>query len=710
MRICRKLFLATALLWPVVVLSKSTLDEQVVGPANAGGWYVFSPNGGHVAYAGNRGTRVGVMVDGVAGPTFDELYNPFGQSFMSPANIAAITASPGGRTNQASQGAPVIMSADGQHYAYIGRQGEEYVVIHDGKEIARGPRNGLSLNYNPLTLSPAGKHVFWNETTGAGSARWLQRLVIDGKPGPWSGHQDILPVFNADETRYAYTYISSEDANKRELIVDGKPAAYQGRNPMFTADGKYLLTEGPDQYGRVAALLVDGKPQIKTSGLRKVLLAPVGSRYAAIAFREASGGGGVYVLYIDGREIPDTENVSEVWFSPDGKHYAAAIENKAARSMYMIVDGKKQREYQGVNTNIAPVWFDNNSRFIYLVTGGGRPFVVVDDQEYEIAYLGGNKIVTAGPHYAYHTYDGSNRKHSLIIDGQEKLLAGFYPRGFGLSPDGKRHAYQASQIGRSDVAGMVVDGSMIEGFFPHQFGNLAGGSNTDGLSGFRFSPDSQHLAMIGGYKDPSSVGLYVDNKLVFPSPRQMLNLTFTPDSNYLTWLTSKTFPDRPQPYNLVYLNGEQVLKLGSIDLLRVGGTWDMSKEGVLTVVSVDGDQVKRFRITPDPEMKLANWVSQAEESLAGLQAEKQQAEKQAAADAAAAKAKIEADQATVAAKAKEDAEALAAKRKADYEAAVAAKQKAYQEAVEAKRKARLLQLENAKRARQGLPPLQSLPE
>ena len=706
MKTFRYLLLLPALLWAIEGHAKATVEELVVGPANAGGWYTISPSGGRVAYAGNRGTRVSVIVDGIEGPVLDELYTPHGASFFSPPNVAAITASPGGRTNQAAQGTPVIMSADGKHYAYAGRQGEEYVVIHDGKEVARNARSALSLNYNPLTLSPTGKHVYWNETTGTHSARWLQRLMIDGKPGPWSGHQDILPVFSPNDSRYAYSYVSPDDANKRELIVDGKPAGYNGHKPVFTADSRHLLVEGVAANRGVEALLVDGKPQIKTNAVKKVVPAPVGSRYAAIAFKQQ---GSVYMLYIDGKEIPGTENVVEVWFSPDGKRYAAAVENKAARAMFMVIDGKKQREYQGIGTNVAPVWFANNSRLAYLVTSGGRSFLIVDDQEFALAYLGGDGVVARGDHYAYHTYDGSNRKHSLMIDGKEVLLSGYYPRGYGLSPDGKRHAYQASQIGRSDVAGMVVDGKMLEGFFPHQFGNLQASANASGLSGFMFSPDSQHLALLGGNADPKSVGLYIDGNLVVPTRRGLMNLTFTPDSQHLAWLTSETFPDRPQPYNLVYLDGEQVLKLGKVDLLRVGGTWDMGSDGVLTVINEDGDQVKRFRITPDSGMTIAKWVSEAGTMQAKAQADQAATQKQAAEDAATAKAQADADRAAAAEKAKADAAAAAAKRKADYEAAVAAKKQAYAEAVEAKRQARLLQLENAKRARQGLPPLKSLP-
>ncbi|MGB5324291.1 MAG: hypothetical protein WBN40_02550 [Pseudomonadales bacterium] len=595
--------------------TKATVEEQVVGPANAGGWYVFSPSGGRVAYAGTRGTRVGVTVDGVQGPDLDELYTPHGASFMSPQKVAAMSASSGGRTNQAAQGAPVIMSADGKHYAYAGRQGEEYVVIHDGREIARGPRNTLSLNYNPLALSPGGKHVYWNESNGTGNARWLQRLVMNGKPGPWSGHQDMLPVFSPDDSRYAYTYVSPDDANRHELIVDGKPAGYKGKKPVFTADSKRLITHGHAAHGGVDAILVNGKAAIKTRGVQKLVLAPVGGSYAAIALKETSAGAGVYTLYIDGKEIPGTENVKEVWFSPDGKHYAAAVENKASRGMYMVVDGNKQREYQGVNTNVAPTWFANNNRLIYLVVSGGRSFVIVEDKEFEIAYLGALTATPTQNHFAWHTYDGSNRKHALIIDGEDVLLPGYYPRGYALSSDGKRHAYLASQIGRSDTAGFVADGKMVEGFFPTDSIRIPQ-SNTQGASGFLFSPNGQHLVVAGGYADPQSAGLYVDGKLVQASRTSFTNMMFTPDSNHLAWLSSQKMPDRPRPYPTVYMDGEPVLRLGDVNLLLVPGAWDMTPDGVLNVIEQDGNQVKRFRVNPDPGMTISKWVNEAGVTLA----------------------------------------------------------------------------------------------
>jgi len=635
-----------------------------------------------------------VIVDGVAGPEFDELYSATGQPFFIAPTLQAFTATTGGPTITVSQ-PPVLMSPDGRHWAYAGRQGEDYVVIHDGKEVGRGPRPTLALDLGPLTLSPNGNHVHWVESNGPGVARYLYRLMLDGEHGPWSAHHNMVPVFSPDEERNAYIIVDQNDGQKKPLVVDGKLASYTGQQPVFTADGKHLLTQTLGGVGE-QGLSVDGKLRIQTSGLRKVLPAPVGGSYAAIAFKQTGAGQGVYMLYIDGEEIPGTEDAIEVWFSPDGKHHAVACENKKARAMYLVVDGKKQREFQGVNTKIPPTWFADNGRLIYLVTANGRSFVVVDGEEQPINYLGADNIVTAGPNYAYHSYDGSNTKHSLIINGKEVLVPGYYPRGFVLSADGARHAYPISKIQRSDVAGFVVDGEIVEGFFP--------------TYGFLFSPNGKHLAVSGGYSDRQTNGLYIDGTLAYPTAVRLDNLTFTPDSNHLAWLTTDKFPDRPRPYITVYMDGEQLLKLDKQELLLIKGSWDMSADGTLSVVEIDGNEAKRFRITPAANMTIAKWVETAGTRQVEAQAQQAATQKQATENAAAAMAQSEADHAAAAEKARVDAAAAEAKRKADYEAAVTAKQKARADALEAKRQARLLALENAKRARQGLPPLTELPK
>src|SRR6266851_5616569 len=95
---------------------------------------------------------------------------------------------------------PVIFSKDGAHWAYIAKQSDQYVVMLDGKELARGPINtGNLVNNLNLTFSANGQHLFWSEADAKGNFF----IVVDSKPGP--AMRDLLQlVLSPDGEHYAY--------------------------------------------------------------------------------------------------------------------------------------------------------------------------------------------------------------------------------------------------------------------------------------------------------------------------------------------------------------------------------------------------------------------------------------------------------------------------------------------------------------------------
>lgn len=672
--------------------AEAKLEETVVGPANAGGVYTISQRGANVAFASTKGSRLNVTANGVEGPLLDELFNPLGASFFSPPTVSISTATAGGM--QANSVHAVIYSDNGEHYAYAGRQGNEYVVIHDGKEIGRGPRQSLALNYGKLTISPKGKYVYWGEMKMEQS-RGTWRLVINGQPGPWCGHHNWEPVFSPDDSRFAYNAVSPEARDKTMLIIDGKVASYVGHTPMFTADSKVLLTIAP---GNV--VLVDGKPAgLSGIQIENVTPAPVGSRFAVIMRKKLVNFQGVGTLYLDGKEVPGTEGAQTISFSPDGKHYALSCINAEARSAFMIIDGKKGNEYQSVADSKGVYWTPDSSKIIYTAGSGGRNFVVVDGQEIavqNITSLMRAPFVVAGQgnRYAFSSADGMNRNFLVIVDGQQVLPSGLYPYGDSLtfSGNGSRYAYVAGPIGRNEISGLVVDGTLATNLVVQQFNTMDLTKKRNPY--FVFSPDGKHLAQMARQANNANPGLYVNNQLVYSNATPVAWLTFTPDSQHLYWIGSERFPDRPQPYHVVYADGQAMVKLSGDSFQATPGAWETGADGVLTFIAVAGNDAKRFRVTPSPEMNVATMMTNAEARMAKALVEAEAAKKKAADDAAMA-----------AAKAKSDADAAAAKKKADYDAAVAAKAKARQDAINAKK----LQQLNAQRARQKLPPLTELP-
>lgn len=672
------------------------IEETVVGPANAGGVYTVSQRGANVTFASTKGSRLVVIANGVEGPLFDELFNSAGASFFSPPTASISPATSGGL--QSNSVSTVIVSANGEHYAYAGRQGTEYVVIHDGKEIGRGPRQALSLNYGNLNISPGGKFVTWGEMQqpGAGkNATW--RLVINGKPGPWSGHHNWVPVFSPDDMRYAYNAVSVEDKEKQSLIVDGKVAGYFGYTPMFTADSKVLLTLAP---GNV--LLVDGKPASLTGiSLEKVTPAPVGRKFAVIMRRKLVNNQAVGVLYLDGKEVPGTEGAQSISFSPDGKRYALSCINAEARSAFMVIDGKKGTEYQSVAEGKYVGWTPDSSKVFYTATTGGRQFVIADGQEIAVTSVnlrGNSPVVTPekGNRYAFTTADGSNRNFTVVVDGKEVLPAGLWPQSSTLtfSADGSRYAYVVNPIARNEIAGIVVDGMLSNELAVSSFGH---GSwiNPTRNPYFAFSPNGKYLARMARKPDNSNAGLYINDKMAHPTTYGIVHAEFTPDGQHLFWLGREKHPDRGPLYNIVYVDGQAVAKLADDTFQTTKGAWDVDDKGVLTFIGVIDNVVKRYRVTPAADMNIDKMITQAEQKQATALAEAAVAKKKAEDEALAVAAKKRADAEAAAAKAKADAEAYAAKRKADAEAkaqarldALAARKKAAEDAAAAKAAAR----------------------
>src|SRR5262245_45261175 len=115
-----------------VAFAAATEEQAVVGPTGERVEYVVSPAGGRLAAVAPKGSRITVVVDGVAGPQFDAIIKT-GFAVIDPRPYAAID------VNLRPQPGPVTFSRDGKRYAYVGRLGEEWVVMVDNKESFRFP-------------------------------------------------------------------------------------------------------------------------------------------------------------------------------------------------------------------------------------------------------------------------------------------------------------------------------------------------------------------------------------------------------------------------------------------------------------------------------------------------------------------------------------------------------------------------------------------
>jgi Tol biopolymer transport system component len=165
------------------VPAKTMVEEQVMVTGEQGLQYSLSSKGQHLAAVALRGSRKVMVHDGTDGPRFDD-----------------IPEAPG-------TGSPVIWSDDGARLAYIARAGQEFVIMVDGKEHARGPWADANSGANQPTVqsaafTPGGKHFWFVRKQSDATLHTFQQLVIDGKPGPVS-NAVIQPVWSNDGEHHA---------------------------------------------------------------------------------------------------------------------------------------------------------------------------------------------------------------------------------------------------------------------------------------------------------------------------------------------------------------------------------------------------------------------------------------------------------------------------------------------------------------------------
>lgn len=589
-----------ALSFAVTVRGASKVDETVVGPVGIKGHYVMSERGAHIAFAGVKDGKSAVIVDGVSGREFDQLLRPTGENLVD-TNRTVIGRAAQTTTGQYNEG-PVLMSVDGEHHAYLARQANDVVVIHDGKEVGRAPKERFYFQNNPLRITPNGRQVCWTEVDPS-QTELRTRVVVSGKPGPWTaGAGSSGVVFSGDESRHAYRYTTTD--KKHALAVDGKDAGYLGSNPTFTADGKLLITSGME--GKEAVILVDGKAVAKGARAGRIVPASTGRRWGALLYRKDAQFNDVSVLIIDGKEVSDGAETRNIWFSPDGKRYAAASHHHFNRGPdYMIVDGKRGAEFPNVTHETEPFWSPDSSTLIYTAKSATGSEIVVVANGKETSFPGrliDDSLVFSerGGHYAFSKTDPRLQNQiAHIVDGKEvgqgpAIVAG----SFVFSTDGSRHGYLVNQQGLT--ATLVLNGQAVPDF---SAGFLATWSVSAKGQRFSLGPDGKSVAAYARNANNTVVGLWLDGKVVHPTTSAISYPGFTPDGKHLCWTA------QGGTGLVVYVDGKPTARADGEFFGARPEIWSMDKSGVITFLGAVGDVVKRFRITPASDTSLATLLA-----------------------------------------------------------------------------------------------------
>ena len=564
---------------PIKPPAGTKIEETVLAPLQEGARFQVSPHGLHVATLENDGSRAVVYYDGVEGPKFDQIL-----------------------TQASTDG--VVFSPDGNRYAYCARAGNQYVVMVDGKELVRSSESqgGTIVGNNcQLGFTSNNKHVYYfSGVTVTNPSTWgFTRFVFDGKPEPPNdpGWDTRELAFSPDGDHYAYVWNDPKKQKPWMLIVDGKPAPYQGGAPQWTNDSKHLYTQ-KQVPGNGTELLFDGKPLMRAFNF-KVYIAPVGDM-VVVAVTGGTNFHPFSFLVVNGKKVPGSDTVErgmidDVVFSPDGKHYAV-ICGDMSNHHYVIIDGKRGQEYISVNKL---AFTPDSSTVVYESSVNGKNFIVVGDQEFggsigavqpAVIAPGGNRVA------AFMTINGNP---SILIDGKVRSLNARGAQNLGFTPDGTHYAYFALDAGMS--LHLALDGAV-------QPASNMGGLGNASDAHYVFSPDSKHIAHLGLSPSNDSRGLFLDGKYIALGQSIVTgHLTFTPDSKHLYW-----FLQMPGVNDFrVFIDGKAVAQLGSasnrgINDLGAASWFDVLPDGTLLVLAQDDNSLKRISITPSASTGAAN--------------------------------------------------------------------------------------------------------
>jgi WD40 repeat protein len=500
------------------------LQQAIYGNSFQGGAYwagqipvLFSNDGAHNAYIAKMGDEYVVFLDG-----------------------KELARGPLVSNGSASINLPLSFSPGGKHLFYMDSSGGKFHVVVDGKP---GPPTGFPM---PLIISDDGEHYaytgFVNNNIGNGIPNWA---VVDGRQVNYIGNELQYTGKNVIVSR-----MSADGA--QILAFNGKPAIKAaGLNPMWISpDGAQFAVLITPKSGEPTILSVNGKevPDARGLNVEKVFFSPDGKRYAARCTTKT----GSNFMIIDGKKGEVYQSIPQS--NPSSVNHNHWVFNTGVETTNLAMNSLQPP---------VPGFTADSSKFVYVATQGGRQFLMVEDQESNgltelQPTLGqtGHRIAAIGI--------ASNRKQHLIIDDKEQEIGStasasgpvrvqcltFSPDGtrcayvsdthlvvdgvalagittddqFTFSPDSKHVAYMASD---GNANRLYVDGKIVDN-------TISAGSTHRAL----FSADSQHVISVKmfnlqsmGTKDSNLVCIDGTPAAHYSDPGAgvAVNFEFTPD-------------------------------------------------------------------------------------------------------------------------------------------------------------------------------------
>lgn len=556
-----------------IVRTKAKIEEQEMAPTGTAVKYAVSPHALHIAAATLKGSRPLMVIDGIPGPTFDELIWVGGRRFEAIDKLVHHGDPQRSAEGMDREGAPVVFSEDGTRFAYVGRQGNQYVLMVDGKEVGRGTytSDSDSAAVTSLSFVPGSNRLRYihriprpaHDTGDSTKFRGVQLVVEGDKNPPMESLPDTPISFSRDGQHYAYFInFASDDTSTyyeryRHLVVDGKLDPPEFTVPsftstsgvaLFTGDSKHLITtrskriphqgETSGFTERPVTIFFDKNPVLESphvevlrddartnkkvarpyyAVLEELSVAPVGTNYIAVFGvpdnPRVNSSPSRYRVFFNDQQVADVPKVEAIDWSPDGKRYSVTCTTKN-NSSFMIIDGKKEPEYRRVSTVYqGTVWasraFTADSSKSVYLAWTDREFLVVQGEESD-----GFKAIddlTFSKHGGHMAFvvTTDTGEKAPVIDGNA-----LEPRkdvhDFAFTPDGSHYAFLCGgDSSKKRGAKVVADGVEQSMEFGGDFVHYTAGYEP--ARQFVFSPDGKHTLYLAAIGKVDTSGYSADH-------------------------------------------------------------------------------------------------------------------------------------------------------------------------------------------------------
>ncbi len=223
--------------WQMIVDGKAGPLFDEIGE----GSFRFSSNSQHTAYFAKQGGSWMAVLDGKTGPQFDAIGNyapalspdgtPWAYVAVRGKKRFVVMNGQEGAAYDDVAGESVQFSPDGQHVAFGAVRGLRYFVVRDGKEQEVGDR-GLRMMF----FSPDSRHLAY-----AAVRHGRTRVFVDDKPGTeYDGLADNWACFSPDSKHLAYG--AARDKMLVLVLDDQEFGVYEGNHGTLAFEGPNILS------------------------------------------------------------------------------------------------------------------------------------------------------------------------------------------------------------------------------------------------------------------------------------------------------------------------------------------------------------------------------------------------------------------------------------------------------------------------------------